>query len=104
MRLWVDECLSPTLVDVARRRYEATCNDYRGLLHAKDPVLDTVITAEECVLVTSRVPRSDGAGSLHSGLILLPQPTRVDQTLMLEAALDYIDLRCREAAMPPAAG
>lgn len=44
-------------------------------------------------------------GELHSGLILLllPQRTRADQTLMLEAVLDYIDLRCREAGTPPAA-
>ncbi|MFI4977208.1 MAG: DUF5615 family PIN-like protein [Solirubrobacterales bacterium] len=52
MRLWIDECLSPTLVAVAQRRYEATCNEYRGLLHAKDPVLYAVISQEEWVLVT----------------------------------------------------
>lgn len=53
MRLWIDECLSPTLVAVARRRHEATCNEYRGLLQAKDPALYRVVSDEEWVLVTN---------------------------------------------------
>jgi predicted nuclease of predicted toxin-antitoxin system len=106
VRLWIDECLSPTLVAAARGRYETTCNEYRGLLHAKDPALYPVISAEEWVLVTNNEADFRALtqrGGLHSGLILLPQRTRADQTLMLEAVLDYIDLRCGEAAMPPAA-
>jgi predicted nuclease of predicted toxin-antitoxin system len=53
VRLWIDECLSPTLVGVAQRRYEATCNEYRGLLHAKDPVLYAMVSQEEWVFVTN---------------------------------------------------
>ncbi|MGO9903914.1 MAG: DUF5615 family PIN-like protein [Solirubrobacteraceae bacterium] len=106
MRLWIDECLSPTLVAVARRRHEATCNEYRGLLQAKDPALYRVVSDEEWVLVTNNerhfrfLTAQEG---LHAGLILLPQRTRADQTLMLEAVLDYIDQRYREAGVPPAA-
>lgn len=106
MRLWIDECLSPTLVAVARRRYETTCNEYRGLLHAKDPALYTVISEEGWVLVTNNEAdfrALTARAALHPGLILLPQRTRADQALMLEAVLDYIDLRCREAGTPPAA-
>jgi Domain of unknown function (DUF5615) len=106
VRLWVDECLSPTLVGVAQRRYEATCNAHRGLLNAKDPVLYAVISREEWVLVTNNdrdfraLTRREG---LHSGLIVLPQRGGVDQPPMLEAVLDYIDLHSAKAGTPPAA-
>lgn len=99
MRLWIDECLSPTLVDVAQRRYEATCNVHRGLLRAKDPALYAVISQEERVLVTddddflALTMRAE----LHSGLILLPQRARADQPPMLEAVVDYIDLHSAKA-------
>lgn len=105
MRLWIDECLSPTLDAVAQRRYEATCNAYRGLLHAKDRVLYTVISDEEWVLVTNderHFRTLTAQDELHSGLILLPQRARADQPLMLEAVLEYIDLHCREAGRLPA--
>jgi predicted nuclease of predicted toxin-antitoxin system len=51
VRLWIDECLSPVLVATARKRCEATCNEYRGLLNAKDPALYAVISQEEWTLV-----------------------------------------------------
>jgi hypothetical protein len=105
VRLWIDECLSPTLVGVAQRRHEATCNEYRGLLHAKDPALYAVISQEEWVLVTDDddfFALTMRAG-LHSGLILLPQRARADQPPMLEAVLDYIDLHSAKADVPPAA-
>lgn len=106
MRLWIDECLSPTLVGVAQRRYEATCNEYRGLLHAKDPVLYAVVSQEEWVFVTNNerdfraLTARDG---LHSGLILLPQRIAADQRLMLEAVLDRIGLTSAKADMLAAA-
>lgn len=106
MRLWVDECLSPTLVVVAQRRYEATCNAHRGLLHAKDPALFAVISREEWVLITNNdrdfraLTKREG---LHSGLIVLPQRGGVDQPPMLEAVLDYIDLHSAKAGTPAAA-
>jgi predicted nuclease of predicted toxin-antitoxin system len=53
VRLWIDECLSPALVALARRRYEATRNQYRELLHAEDVALYAVISDEEWVLVTN---------------------------------------------------
>jgi predicted nuclease of predicted toxin-antitoxin system len=82
VRLWIHECLSPTLVDLAQRRYEATCNEYRGLLRAKDPALYAVISQQEWVLVTNN-DRDFRAltmrAGLHSGLIVLPQRARSDQ-------------------------
>ncbi len=105
MRLWIDECLSPTLVDVARRRYEATCNKHRGLLNARDEALYAVISQEEWVLVTDD---DDFLGlavraGLHSGLILIPQRIRSDQPPMLEAVLDHIDMHSSNLGMPAVA-
>lgn len=106
MRLWIDECLSPALVGVAQRRYEATCNEYRGLLRAQDEALYVVISREEWVLVTNNDrdfrALSMRAG-LHPGLIVLPQRTRSDQPPMLEAILDHIELHSSKAGIPPAA-
>jgi predicted nuclease of predicted toxin-antitoxin system len=106
VRLWIDECLSPTLVNFAQRRYEATCNEYRGLLRAKDPALYAVISQEEWVLVTNN-DRDFRAltmrAGLHSGLIVLPLRARSDQPLMLDAVLDHIDLHSSKADMPPEA-
>jgi predicted nuclease of predicted toxin-antitoxin system len=106
VKLWVDECLSPTLVAVAQRRYEATCNEYRRLLHAKDAELYAVISEEEWVLVTNdaRDFRTlTGGQELHSGLIVLPQRVRADQARMLEAVLDHIERESATAGAPPAA-
>jgi hypothetical protein len=106
VRLWIDECLSPALVGVAQRRYEASCNAYRGLLRAKDRALYAVISREEWVFVTNNDDDfralTESAG-LHSGLILLPQRGRSDQPPMLEAVLDHIDLHSAKAGMPAAA-
>jgi hypothetical protein len=58
VRLWIDECLLPTLVAVAQGRYEATCNEYRGMLHATDRALFAVLSSERWVLVTNNDPRT----------------------------------------------
>lgn len=105
MRLWIDECLSPTLVQAARRRYEATCNDYRGLLRAADTVLYAVVSAEEWVFVTNnhRDFRSLTArAGRHFGLVLLPQRFRSEQPPMLEGILDYIERCSANAGLHPA--
>ena len=105
MRLWIDECLSPTLVDLAQRRCEATCNEHRGLLSAKDRALYALISQEEWVLVTDDddfLALTMRVG-LHSGLILLPQRARSDQPPMLEAVLDYIESHSQQANTSAAA-
>lgn len=106
MRLWVDECLSPALVQAAQRRCEATCNEHRGLLHVSDPILYKAISEEEWVLVTNN--QSDfltlaAQAGLHCGLILLPQRLRAEQPPMLDAVLDYIDRNSAKAGMAAAA-
>lgn len=48
MKLWIDECLSPTLVErVNHRGYWAACNRDRDLLGASDSVLHEVVIGED---------------------------------------------------------
>lgn len=53
MKLWFDEDLSHTLVQVAGEfGLQATCNRDRALLGRKDPQLAATVTAEDFVFVT----------------------------------------------------
>ena len=96
MRLWIDECLSPTLVERANRRgYWATCNRDRGLLGIRDERLHEIVIEEEAVFATNN--EADFAVlyrkvDLHTGLLILPQgDNRVAQWPLLDAALNYIE-------------
>ncbi len=102
MKLWVDECLSPTLVERANRRgYWATCNRDRGLLGASDAVLHEIVIGEEAVFVTNN--ESDFVAlcrevDLHTGLLILPQTDRREaQWPLIDAALDYIEEKTETA-------
>lgn len=54
MKLWIDEYLSPTLVERANRRgYWATCNRDRDLLGVRDQILHRIVIDEEAVFVTN---------------------------------------------------
>jgi predicted nuclease of predicted toxin-antitoxin system len=54
VKLWIDECLSPTLVARANRRgYWATCNRDRDLLGVRDDALHKIVIDEEAVFVTN---------------------------------------------------
>lgn len=54
MKLWIDECLTPTLVERANRRgYWATCNRDRDLLGVSDTSLHRIVIDEEAVFVTN---------------------------------------------------
>ncbi len=103
MKLWIDECLSPTLVERANRRgYWATCNRDRDLLGVRDQALHRIVIDEEAVFVTN--DEADFVAlyrrvDLHTGLLILPQaPTREALWPLLDAALDYIEQRARAAA------
>lgn len=80
MKLWFDECLTPTLVQRANQRgYWATCNRDRGLLGISDADLHPVVIEEEAVFVTNN--ESDFVTlsrevDLHTGLVILPQVDR----------------------------
>lgn len=102
MKLWIDECLSPTLVKRANRRgYWATCNRDRDLLGASDKALHERVIEEEAVFVTN--DEADFVAlyrqvDLHAGLLILPQAeTREALWPLLDAALDYIERQSRAA-------
>ena len=102
MKLWIDECLSPTLAERANRRgYWATCNRDRDLLGASDAVLHEIVIGEEAVFVTNN--ESDFVAlcqevDLHAGLLILPQTDRREaQWPLIDAALDYIGEKAKAA-------
>lgn len=103
MKLWIDECLSPTLVERANRRgYWATCNRDRDLLGVRDDALHRIVIDEEAVFVTNN--EADFVAlyrhvDLHTGLLILPQAeTREGLWPLLDAALDYIELQAGAGA------
>lgn len=96
MKLWIDECQSPTLVERANRRgYWATCNRDRSLLGVRDKALHKIVIDEEAVFVTNDEADFDalyGQVDLHTGLLILPQAGRREALWpLLDAALDYIE-------------
>jgi predicted nuclease of predicted toxin-antitoxin system len=102
VKLWIDECLSPTLVERANRRgYWAACNRDRDLLGASDSVLHEIVIGEEAVFVTN--DESDFIAlcekvDLHTGLLTLPQADRREaQWPLIDAALDYIEEKAEAA-------
>ena len=106
MRLWIDEFLSPTLVAVAQGRYEATCNEYRSMLHATDRALFATLSGEGWVLVTNNEADFRALAQhveVHSGLIVLPRRTRAKQATMLTAVLEYIERESAAAGVSAAA-
>jgi predicted nuclease of predicted toxin-antitoxin system len=102
VKLWIDECLSPTLVARANRRgYWATCNRDRDLLGIADKILHELVIEEEAVFVTN-----DAADfvalyrevDLHPGLLIFPQTDRREALWpLLDAALDYIEQKADAA-------
>jgi predicted nuclease of predicted toxin-antitoxin system len=102
VKLWIDECLSPTLVERANRHgYWATCNRDRDLLGVRDQVLHRIVIEEEAVFVTN--DEADFVAlyrqvDLHTGLLILPQaPTREALWPLLDAALYYIEQQAKAA-------
>jgi hypothetical protein len=107
VKLWIDECLSPTLVEQANRRgYWATCNRDRDLLGVTDDVLHRIVIEEEAVFVTN--DEADFVAlyqevDLHTGLLILQQTGgREALRHSLEVGLDHIERQATGAAEPPA--
>ena len=82
-RLFIDECLSPELVEAAiAAGFDATCSRDRGLLGLKDWDLVAVVIEEDFTLVTNNAKDFRGEGTenpgglharqeIHPGLICL---------------------------------
>jgi hypothetical protein len=97
VKLWIDECLSPTLVERASRRgYWATCNRDRSLLGARDKALHKIVIDEEAVFITNDQADFDALYrqvDLHTGLLILPQTARREALWpLLDAARDHANL------------
>jgi predicted nuclease of predicted toxin-antitoxin system len=77
VRLWFDEDLSPTLVQVAHEHgLEATCNRDRGVLGHTDVLLRQLVQSQGYVLVTdnaSDLKPMYRRGELHPGMIVIPE-------------------------------
>jgi predicted nuclease of predicted toxin-antitoxin system len=100
MKLWIDEDLSPSLVDVAHvRGLDATCNRDRGLLGGSDLEVLRRCIDEDRALVTNNLGdfgRLCKTRPIHPGLIVLPTLARATQQEFLVNALAYIDRRAAE--------
>ena len=95
VKLWFDEDLSPTLVQVANARgFQATCNRDRGMLGASDAQLRAIVQAEGFVLVTDNA--SDfrpmfARDDIHPGLAVHPRRVRPRRAATTRGALiDFI--------------
>ena len=104
LRLLIDKCLSPDLVDlaVAAGHVESTCLRDRGLLGTQDWTLMKHVLAEDFTLVTVNAQDFRGSGQdapggfyatteLHAGLVCLNSARSMD----LKAQQDLLRLRSR---------
>ena len=107
MRLWFDEDLSPTVVQVGIAcGFEATCNRDRDMLGHKDRDLRHVVQAEDYVFVTDNASdfrpmyeRDD----VHPGLVVMPGTVlRERQQRLTRAVIAYIVERAQDAGEDPA--
>lgn len=95
MKLWIDEDLSPSLVEVAHRHgLDAACNRDRGLLGGSDAEIMRRCMDEDRTLVTNNFGdfrRLCERQAVHPGLIVLPTPSREEQHQLLDTALTHIE-------------
>lgn len=105
LKLFIDENLSPRLVQTAQTRgLDATCTRDRGKLGLPDHVLLQLCIDEDRVLVTENAgdfrALCNHAG-LHPGLILLPCVGVAEQQRLLNLGLEHIDSSATAAAALP---
>jgi hypothetical protein len=106
VKFWIDECLTPALVDRAHSGgYEATCTRDRGHLGMRDDELLAIAVSEEFVFVTNN--HADFIGlcanaELHTGLVVLPQRRRNAQVPLFSDAIAYVERHSSQAGEAPA--
>lgn len=97
MKLWVDEDLSPALVEVAHScGLDAACNRDRGLLGGSDVEVLRRCIDEDRTLITNNLGdfrRLCATHTVHPGLLVIPTVTQDRQMRLLEIALDHIELQ-----------
>jgi Domain of unknown function (DUF5615) len=110
LRLLIDECLSPDLVDlaIAAGHVESTCLRDRGLLGTQDWTLMKHVLAEDFTLVTVNAQDFRGSGQdapggfyatteLHAGLICLNSVHHMD----LNTQRELFEIALKELAELP---
>ena len=95
MRFLIDECLHPTLADVAHGAgHEAHHVNYLGLASTKDHDLMPVVLEGDFIFVTNNAAdfrRLYRGQPLHAGLVIIvPQLSPASQRQLFVAALDEI--------------
>lgn len=101
MKLWIDEDLSPSLVEVCHDAgYEATSVRDRGKLSTKDHALAEILLDEGWVLVTNNagdfLKLADRAG-LHPGLVFIELGSAQMERHWLAAAIAHIERQATAA-------
>jgi predicted nuclease of predicted toxin-antitoxin system len=106
VKLWFDEDLSPTLVQVVNERgFEATCNRDRGVLGHTDHELRRLVQSQGFVFVTDNASdfvamykREDA----HPGLAVMPgEVGRERQQELVRELLDWIADAAATAGQSP---
>jgi hypothetical protein len=110
LRLLIDECLSPDLVDlaVAAGHVQSTCLRDRGLLGTQDWTLIKHVLAEDYTLVTVNAQDFRGSGQdapgglyatieMHAGLVCLNSVRGMD----LNAQRELFEIALNELAERP---
>lgn len=107
MKLWFDEDLSPTLVQIAHEHgLEATCNRDRNALGCTDRELRRLVQRDGFVLVTDNA--SDfrpmyAREHIHPGLIVIPAAHgRARQQHLTRLVIEWIANTAAASRQPPA--
>jgi predicted nuclease of predicted toxin-antitoxin system len=95
VKVWIDEDLSPSLVEVCHEAgYQATSVRDRGKLSTKDQVLAKILLDEGWVLATNNagdfLKLAEDAG-LHPGLVFIELGSAQQERDWLGAAITHIE-------------
>lgn len=97
MRLFIDECLSPSFaVELARLGHDAIHPLHVGRRGQLDHTVKDLCIAEDRVIVTENIGDFRallGREPIHPGLIALPQTGRARGWVLIEAALAFLEAR-----------
>jgi predicted nuclease of predicted toxin-antitoxin system len=101
VKLWIDEDLSPSLVEVCHEAgYEATSVRDRGKLSAKDHALAEIVLDEGWVLVTNNAGdflKLAASAGLHPGLVFIELGSAQQERDWLAAGIAHIEQRASAA-------
>jgi predicted nuclease of predicted toxin-antitoxin system len=101
VNLWIDEDLSPSLVEVCHEAgYQATSVRDRGKLSTKDYALAEIVLDEGWVLVTNNAGdflRLAASAGLHPGLVFIELGPAQQERDWLAAGIAHIEQRASTA-------